>query len=75
MNLRLEEDSGFTFFVLVMAIRMKRALPLEDYEDFIADHPFLFFITNNEGSVIIFLGRYAQPEVAVGVGGHSHEEL
>lgn len=42
------------------AIMMTRMMVLPAFE-FVADHPFLFFIIDNDSKTIIFMGRYAKP--------------
>jgi len=41
---------------------LKTALEEEDVIQFVADHPFLYFITDKTTGGIIFMGRYVNPE-------------
>lgn len=47
-----------------MAIRKKRSLKVYEPKDFVADHPLVFYILTNTGSVI-FVGRLANIDVLV----------
>jgi serpin B len=41
----------------IMMLRCIRIIP-----QFVADHPFLFFIRHNPSKSILFAGRYSSPE-------------
>lgn len=39
-----------------------RITGLPSYKEFVADHPFVFFIIDNKTKAIVFMGRYVTPE-------------
>lgn len=47
-----------------MAIRKKRSLKVYEPKDFVADHPFIFYILTKTGS-IIFVGRLTNIDTLV----------
>jgi len=50
----------FSFFVAGV-IRMKRSLLSTETHKFIANHPFVFFICENETDLTLFVGRFVKP--------------
>uniref|UniRef100_A0A2D4NTU3 Serpin domain-containing protein n=1 Tax=Micrurus surinamensis TaxID=129470 RepID=A0A2D4NTU3_MICSU len=52
-------EEGTEAAAATAATIMLFCLPME--EDFIADHPFVFFIRHNPTNTILFLGRFASP--------------
>jgi serine protease inhibitor len=63
---------SFVFSLFVAGvIRMKRSLMSREILEFIANHPFIFFIHKKEADLTLFVGRFVKPRVAV----VHHEEL
>ncbi|MDK2413691.1 serpin family protein, partial [Aphanizomenon sp. 202] len=45
------------------AVMMMRAMPVGPPE-FVADHPFLFYIRDHQTGLVLFAGRLSQPSAA-----------
>jgi serpin B len=60
----LEVDEKGTEAAAATAVEMKMtSMPIQDMKEFIADHPFMFLIKDNDTGVILFLGRVANPDI------------
>ena len=57
VNEKGTEAAGAT----AMVVRLGSAMPLEPPKRFIADHPFLFLITDTRTDAVLFMGRYQSP--------------
>lgn len=62
--------------VLVGVIRLRRSLEMEEEpEEFIADRPFAFIISQTSSRSVVFAGRFCNPDLAGGQADKSHDEL
>lgn len=62
--------------VLVGVIRLRRSLEMEEEpEEFIADRPFTFIISQTSSRFVVFAGRFCNPDLAGGQADKSHDEL
>ena len=52
-------EEGSEAAAATAAVMMVRSMPR--VFNFVADHPFLFFITDDTTGSIVFLGKYARP--------------
>ncbi|MCP4145633.1 MAG: serpin family protein [bacterium] len=60
----LEVDEKGTEAAAATAVEMKMTcMPRLDFEEFIADHPFMFLIKDNNTGAILFFGRVENPDI------------
>lgn len=62
--------------VLVGVIRLRRSLEMEEEpEEFIADRPFAFIISQTSSRSVVFAGRFCNPDLSGSQVDKSHDEL
>lgn len=62
--------------VLVGVIRLRRSLEMEEEpEEFIADRPFAFIISQTSSRSVVFAGRFCNPDLSGSQLDKSHDEL
>ncbi|KAL2621096.1 hypothetical protein R1flu_001301 [Riccia fluitans] len=58
----IEVNEEGTVATAATAVVFRSCMPSEQYEDFVADHPFLFLIREDHSGSIIFIGRVVDPQ-------------
>jgi hypothetical protein len=61
----------FSLSLVAGVVRNKRSLGSTEVHEFIANHPFVFFVRERRTDLMLFVGRVVKPS---GVGVH-HDEL
>lgn len=62
--------------VLAGVIRLRRSLEMEEEpEEFIADRPFAFIISQTSSRSVVFAGRFCNPDLVGSQTVKSHDEL
>ena len=59
--IELDEEKTEAAAATAMNVVIGYAVPRDDSKDFIANHPFVFFILDNSNRAILFMGRYIIP--------------
>jgi len=57
----VDEEGTEAAAATAVVMRMKSLPPPQDYEVFIADHPFFYFIKENNTGTVLFAGRVVDP--------------